>query len=118
MSDDDDLTINLSGYWARHSLRHVTRSRAATVASLHEINPKAVLSSAPSLFHSATTYYFFWRPGLCCLTLGMFVWIHSEDVADELPVPAWFAKGKDIKKIINASVFKLVLCSLLCNISC
>ena len=42
MSDDDDLTINLSGYWARHSLRHVTRSRAATVASLHEPKPNAV----------------------------------------------------------------------------
>ena len=42
MSDDDDLTINLSGYWARHSLPRVTRSRAAIVASLHEPKPNAV----------------------------------------------------------------------------
>ena len=83
------LTITLSGYRARHS-----PSPCHTVTSSHcclapwdknQCCSFFFCGSPPSLFRSATTSSSLWSPRQCCL--GMFIWIHSENVADELPAP-------------------------------
>ena len=49
----DDLTITPSGYRVRHSPSPCHRVPAATVASLHEPKPNAVLSFS-SVFHKVS----------------------------------------------------------------
>ena len=85
--------------------RHVARSRAATVDSLYELKPKAVLS-----YSAVLRQVFFGLPGLRFPSgayVNAFPWIHSEDVADERPAPPedLLTNGADVSPVSPRSMF-------------
>ena len=86
-------------------LRRVTRSRAATVTSLHDPNPMLILSFSAVLWKVSFGLSRFLLPSgvhvdvvLRCLSR-----IHSENVADKLPAPLkdLLTDGTDVSPLSN-----------------
>jgi len=86
--------------------RHAARFRAVTVASLHELKPKAVLSFSTVLRQvSFGLQRLRLPPGahvnavLECLPGSILI----ENVADELPAPpeGWLTDGADVSPVSN-----------------